>query len=295
MATLIIQTLLLIAIAFILGAVVGSVLRGIFHNDKPDTTTEPAKAEKTKGNVQTAKAHKLTATIDPKIPQPPIPSAATETPDKTSTKASTNKPKKPIKRPADTASATPDNLKLIRGIGPQNEGWLNELGINTFRQIAGWSSKDEVYFGDVLAFPGRIEREEWVKQAKVLAKGGSTEFAKRVQSGKVSGGQDGAVTPDLGRKPKGLLKAPREKKADKLTLIDGVGNAIEKKMTKLGVFHFDQISQMSASELTWLGNAVGFPGRPERENWAGEAKALSKDEKPANSEKTPKRGVIKSS
>jgi predicted flap endonuclease-1-like 5' DNA nuclease len=35
-------------------------------------------------------------------------------------------------------------------------------------QIAAWTSQDEEKIGDKLAFPGRIEREEWVKQAKQL-------------------------------------------------------------------------------------------------------------------------------
>ena len=96
-----------------------------------------------------------------------------------------------------------------------------------------------------------------------------------------------------GTKPKVLAKA-RGGKADNLTLIDGVGSAIEAKMLKLGVFHFDQIAAMSKDELAWLGEAVGFPGRPERENWAKESRALAANgvAKPAP---RAKRGQIKAS
>ncbi len=97
--------------------------------------------------------------------------------------------KVPGKRPAGLASARDgkaDNLKLIRGIGQQNEGRLHGLGIWHFDQISAWTSQESLWVGSYLAFPGRIEREEWIKQAKVLATGKTTEFAKRVAAGKVA-------------------------------------------------------------------------------------------------------------
>ncbi len=63
----------------------------------------------------------------------------------------------------------PDDLKRIKGIGPQNERKLNDLGITSFAQIAQWSAADAETWGDRLAFPGRIEREDWIGQAKSLA------------------------------------------------------------------------------------------------------------------------------
>jgi predicted flap endonuclease-1-like 5' DNA nuclease len=78
-----------------------------------------------------------------------------------------------------------DDLKKISGIGRVNEGKLNELGITSFAQIAAWSPEDEARIGDILAFEGRIEREEWVRQAKILARGGDTEFSQRVERGEV--------------------------------------------------------------------------------------------------------------
>ncbi|MDP2118771.1 MAG: proton-conducting membrane transporter [Hoeflea sp.] len=89
------------------------------------------------------------------------------------------------------AATVPDNLKQIKGVGPQIEGKLNAAGINSFAQIAAWTKKDQAEFGEQLSFAGRIEREQWVTQAKILAKGESTEFAKRVARGEVesSGGK----------------------------------------------------------------------------------------------------------
>ncbi len=72
----------------------------------------------------------------------------------------------------------PDDLKLISGVGPVLEGKLHALGITTYAQIAKFKKADIVRVDDVLNFKGRIERDEWVKQAKALAKGGLEEYRK---------------------------------------------------------------------------------------------------------------------
>ncbi|EKF17206.1 ATP-binding cassette domain-containing protein [Nitratireductor pacificus] len=78
-----------------------------------------------------------------------------------------------------------NNLTRIKGIGPANEKKLNTLGTWHFDQIAAWKKAEIEWVGAYLSFPGRIEREEWVKQAKVLARGGETAFSKRVDKGDV--------------------------------------------------------------------------------------------------------------
>ena len=66
----------------------------------------------------------------------------------------------------------PDDLKKIKGIGPKFEGDLNKKGVYYFRQIAAWKAKDiEMVDGIIDSFPGRIQRDEWVKQASKLSKG----------------------------------------------------------------------------------------------------------------------------
>jgi peptide/nickel transport system ATP-binding protein len=79
----------------------------------------------------------------------------------------------PIARPA-----TPDDLKMISGVGPKIEGILHSLGIYTFAQVASWKKAEREWVDDHLRFHGRIEREDWVKQAKALAKGGEAEYIK---------------------------------------------------------------------------------------------------------------------
>ena len=78
-----------------------------------------------------------------------------------------------------------DDLKRIKGIGAVNEKALNGLGIYKFTQIADWTSDNIKWVEGFLAFPGRIGREDWVSQAKTLAGGDTTEFAKKVDDGKV--------------------------------------------------------------------------------------------------------------
>ncbi|NLS03187.1 NADH-quinone oxidoreductase subunit E [Rhizobium sp. P32RR-XVIII] len=74
--------------------------------------------------------------------------------------------------------AAPDDLKLISGVGPKIESTLNELGIFTYAQVAGWKKAEREWVDGYLNFKGRIERDDWVKQAKALAKGGEAEYIK---------------------------------------------------------------------------------------------------------------------
>lgn len=72
----------------------------------------------------------------------------------------------------------PDNLQRIKGIGKRNEVLLNSLGIFHFGQIAAWTPGEMRWIGKYLAFPERIERDDWVRQAIVLAMGSETGFEK---------------------------------------------------------------------------------------------------------------------
>ena len=71
-----------------------------------------------------------------------------------------------------------DDLKLIAGVGPKIEATLHELGIFTYKQVAAWKKAEREWVDGYLSFHGRIEREDWVKQAKALAKGGVEEYIK---------------------------------------------------------------------------------------------------------------------
>ena len=83
----------------------------------------------------------------------------------------------------------PDDLKKIKGVGPKIEGILNELGVYHFDQIAGWDEANKAWVDTRLKFKGRIDREDWIAQAKLLADGGETEFSARVDKGDVPSSQ----------------------------------------------------------------------------------------------------------
>jgi predicted flap endonuclease-1-like 5' DNA nuclease len=148
MTMFVIQSAILLAIAFLLGCILGCLLRGWFGASEPEPAVRVEQPEE-------------------KPAAEPMPVA------------------EPVARVVAAAPAAKDDLKRIRGIGKQNEKRLNSHGVTTFAQIASWTEADQKDWGEKLAFPGRIEREEWVRQAKILAGGGETEFSRRVEKGEV--------------------------------------------------------------------------------------------------------------
>lgn len=62
-----------------------------------------------------------------------------------------------------------DDLSEIQGVGPRIQDALNGLGIFHFDQVAAWTPENEAWIDDYLNFAGRVARERWVEQARVLA------------------------------------------------------------------------------------------------------------------------------
>ncbi|MCA0921054.1 NADH-quinone oxidoreductase subunit E [Pseudooceanicola nanhaiensis] len=80
----------------------------------------------------------------------------------------------------------PDDLKMIKGVGPKLEGLLHELGVFHFDQVAAWGPEEVAWVDqNLVGFKGRVSRDNWVVQARQLAKGEMTEFASRVKKGGV--------------------------------------------------------------------------------------------------------------
>ena len=71
----------------------------------------------------------------------------------------------------------PDDLKRISGIGPSIERTLHDLGIYHFRQIAQFTPDNVAWIDQRLRFKGRIEREDWIGQARRLAAGETVDRA----------------------------------------------------------------------------------------------------------------------
>ena len=77
-----------------------------------------------------------------------------------------------------------DDLKLILGIGPKLELLCHKLGFFHFDQIAEWTEAEIAWVDENLeGFKGRVTRDKWVVQAKVLAAGGSVEDAEAAARG----------------------------------------------------------------------------------------------------------------
>jgi len=64
-----------------------------------------------------------------------------------------------------------DDLKRISGVGPKLEGVLNSLGFWHFDQIAAWGPAEIAWVDARISFKGRIERDDWVGQARTLMAG----------------------------------------------------------------------------------------------------------------------------
>ena len=63
-----------------------------------------------------------------------------------------------------------DDLRQIKGIGPKIEATLHEMGVFHYDQIAAWSQSNAEWVDLQLGFKGRVAREQWIAQAKAMAK-----------------------------------------------------------------------------------------------------------------------------
>ena len=86
-------------------------------------------------------------------------------------KAEKPKAEKKAAPKAKKADAGADDLTQISGVGPVIVKKLHDLGVTTFAQIAEWTADDVAAMDEKLNFKGRIDRDDWIAQAKELAKG----------------------------------------------------------------------------------------------------------------------------
>ncbi len=160
-----------------------------------------------------------------------------------------------------------DDLTTISGIG----GWINEklnvLDIYTFKQISNFTKDDIVAVTEAIEyFPGRIERDEWILQAKELVRiaGKKSELLKRIRD------RQGRIYFDR-------LGVAHKHEANNLTLIDGLGLWVEERLNLLGIYTFDQISKLTHTDIETITEVLEIiPGRIEQDDWVGQARKLSK-------------------
>ena len=104
-------------------------------------------------------------------PRSPAPvRAGTETPPPAAGQPAPAKPATPTATPAQPAQ----DLTRIQGIDAALADALGKLGITRYEQIAAWMRRDIERVEQTLGQPGRANRENWIEQAQILAKGGET-------------------------------------------------------------------------------------------------------------------------
>ncbi|WP_324826818.1 hypothetical protein [Qipengyuania zhejiangensis] len=118
-----------------------------------------SRAERNKALIDTAPAAPAATPVAPEIP-------ATS----------------PIPAPVGAANIAPaaggDDLTRIKGLGPKLASLLNENGVTTFAQMAAWDDSEIDRIDAKLGrFEGRIRRDDWVGQARLLAAGDDAGFA----------------------------------------------------------------------------------------------------------------------
>jgi len=161
-----------------------------------------------------------------------------------------------------------DDLTIISGIGGWIQEKLNALDIFTFRQISNFTKDDIVTVTEAIEyFPGRIERDEWILQARELIRiaGKKSELLKRIRDRK-----DRIYYDRLG--------IAHKHEANNLTLIDGLGLWVEERLNTLGIYTFSQISKLTHADIETITEVLEIiPGRIEQDNWVGQARELAKD------------------
>jgi len=168
--------LLAAVIGLIAMLIAGWLLKGIFCGNEissPGVTTTAPVAPAPAAVATKPEAAKTDAASKEAAPkEAPAKTVAAEKP---AAKQAKKAPTKFYRKPP----AKIDDLKLISGVGPKLEATLNQIGIYQYDQVAAWGKADIKKVDDQLTFKGRIERDDWMAQAKILAKGGDTEFSKK--------------------------------------------------------------------------------------------------------------------
>jgi NADH-quinone oxidoreductase subunit E len=76
-----------------------------------------------------------------------------------------------------------DDLKILEGVGPAMEKLVNSLGFYHFDQIANWTAEEVAWVDSHMkTFRGRIVRDKWQAQAKIILAEGIPAFLERAKT-----------------------------------------------------------------------------------------------------------------
>lgn len=189
MTYLIVQTFVLLLAAALLGALLAWYLtRMVAAGDRARLQTRLRAAEREAGALRErlSEAERAGETLGARLAEATAALAACEAQREQAAAAQAQAPAAAVEAPRPDAAALSDaeqgsrppaaapgdgsdDLQQIKGIGPKIAATLAELGIGRFEQIAAWTPEHVAWVNAHLRFKGRVEREEWIDQAKSLA------------------------------------------------------------------------------------------------------------------------------
>lgn len=72
----------------------------------------------------------------------------------------------------DVTPGPPDDLTRLKGLGPKAAGVLNGIGVTHYAQLAALTPAQVAKVDAAMGtFAGRITRDQWIEQARLLASG----------------------------------------------------------------------------------------------------------------------------
>jgi len=306
MVALSIETVLLMAAAYFIGAALACIIRRSLFTARPVAVAE--------GRVE---------------PRPQI--AAREVGPAPVASRPAASQRAPAPAPPRAAVPATEDLQNIDGIDAATAASLNKLGVTRYEQIAAWLRADVDRFSLALGQKGRINQQNWIEQAQVLAKGGTTFYARRRAAGEAGTvkptpdeGERGPPTPEAplprpmsrvgvsavvvapppGVKPAAAapplvseraafasaiavhgaadsgaavpIRPTEPARHDNLCRIGGITPEIEEKLYALGISRYSEIAQWAPATVERIDRELGTGGRIARENWIEQAQILSR-------------------
>ena len=166
-----------------------------------------------------------------------------------------------------------DDLTKIKGIGLPVALELKKIGIIHFEQVARWSDEDIDVISQKLGFTGRIERENWMAQAQILATGDELEFTTH----QLTQAEQNTSSRDISKLISDANSAGTQAQivdGDDLKRIVGIGANIEASLKQIGVTRFSHIANWSLDEVDAIARRLGIDQRIKDENWVQQARNL---------------------
>jgi len=166
-----------------------------------------------------------------------------------------------------TKQSSSQDLTAISGIGGWIKEKLNALGIYAFHQISNFTEDDIKTVTEAIQyFPGRIERDDWIQQAKELDKDAhwQSNLLKHMEHQK-------------DYRTYNWLGTTHKRNANNLTLINGIGLWLEERLNKIGIYTFVQLSQLKKDEINKITKLLEINAdKIENDKWVKQAIELGK-------------------